>query len=53
MADDPSSLRRRADQLRNMLRSVTDPRAIEVLKSEIVTLETKAQQIEKPPRGKP
>jgi len=29
-----------------MLRSVTDPRAIEVLKGEIATLETKAQQIE-------
>ena len=52
MAEDLDKFRRRAQQLRTMLGSVTDPRAIEVIKREIATLETKAQQLERSQHGK-
>ncbi len=46
MAEELDKFRRRAQQLRTMLGSVTDPRAIEVIQREIATLETKARELE-------
>jgi hypothetical protein len=44
MVEKCDTVRRRTDQLRVMLGSITDPRAIEVIKREIETLENKMQQ---------
>lgn len=44
--DDPKQLRKRADELREVLRSVTDEKAVEVLEAQIAELEDAAELIE-------
>jgi hypothetical protein len=44
--DDPRQLRQRANDLREVLRSVTDEKAVEVLEAHIAELEGTAQLIE-------